>query len=120
MNDHPHEPPESISESEKRRLHSRLLRLFGVWGAVLSGLALIYSLIYAESFEHRVIVAALAVAAGFIAVASNVGPVSGFAAAVCILLGAMIGPIVFSAAIGATVALIGAVKLQRLKQKKER
>jgi hypothetical protein len=105
------------SSTEWRRLRMRLLRRCGLWGTVLSLLAFVLSIIYAESYEQRIIIGALAVAAGFFGVAAGVGPMQGFATALFILISALIGPIVFSCAIGFTVAIIGVAKLQRLKEK---
>lgn len=87
------------------------------WGLVLSAMALVTATIYADNFGQRVMISAFSVAAGFFATAASVGPGEGFVMAVLILLGAILGPVVFSWSIAATVALIFIVKLQRLNRK---
>jgi hypothetical protein len=105
------------SYKQWRRMRSRLLRRCGFWGIVLPLVTLVLSMIFADSLEQRIIISALSVAAGFFVAASSVGPLYGMAAALFILIGAFLGSIAFSGAIAFTVAMIGAVKLQRLNRK---
>lgn len=95
----------------------QLLRQCGFWGIVLPLVTLALSLVYTDRLEQRIIISALAVAAGFFVTASSVGPAYGIAAALFILIGAFLGSIAFSGAIAFTVAMIGIVKLQRLNKK---
>jgi hypothetical protein len=97
----------------------RLVRRYCFWGIALSLVSMALSMTCFDSFEQRVVISALFVAAGFLGAAVNGGPLYGILAGFIVLVGALLGAIAFSWSVGAVVAIIGVLKLHRMNVKND-